>query len=128
MKTTFTVKILINLIFEKCYFLKMGLFFVKSYSFAHNCKEVAFWSLLENFHMVSTLISNNHLTVLHCDSQVRSCLATVSSYNKSKDEWIFRCESDITVATDWYAAIPHKKLDNAIKVPAKLKCSILNRT
>ena len=98
----------------------MGLFFVKSYSFAHNCKEVAFWSLLENFHMVSTLISNNHLTVLHCDSQVRSCLATVSSYNKSKDEWIFRCESDITVATDWYAAIPHKKLDNAIKVPAKL--------
>ena len=57
--------------------------------------------------------------MLHCDSQVRSCLAAVSSYNKSKDEWIFRCESDITVATDWYAAIPHKKLDNAIKVPAK---------
>ena len=25
--------------------------------------------------------------------------------NKSKDEWIFRCESDITVATDWYAHI-----------------------
>ena len=46
--------------------------------------------------------------------------ATVYPYNKSKDEWIFRCESDITVTTDWYAAIPKKKWDNAIKVPANL--------